>query len=72
MMGSWRGVVTVAVGLIALVHCSDSGRLWTSLALYQVDNVFIHNIFSTNSFGADVRVSNSRRVSLFDCFFDGT
>ncbi len=42
------------------------------VAVYQVDNVFIRNLFSTNSFGADVRVSNSRRVSLLDCFFDGT
>ena len=40
--------------------------------MYLADNVFIRNVVSTWSFGADVRISNSRRVLVTDCFFDRT
>lgn len=42
------------------------------LDLYLADNVFLRDITSVDSFGADVRISNSRRVLVTDCFFDQT
>jgi len=40
--------------------------------MYLADNVFIRDVTSVLSFGADVLVSNSRRVLVTDCFFDRT
>jgi len=40
--------------------------------MYLADNIFIRDVVSESSFGADVLVSNSRRVLVTGCFFDRT
>jgi hypothetical protein len=40
--------------------------------MYLADNIFIRDVVSRFSFGADVLVSNSRRVLVTQCFFDRT
>lgn len=42
------------------------------LELYLADNVYVRNVVSEDSFGADVRVACSRRVVVSESFFDRT
>jgi hypothetical protein len=65
-------IVNTAIEHVQFVSPALTGYDGGVLDMYLADNVLIRDVTSTNSFGADVLVSNSRRVLVTGCFFDRT
>ncbi len=55
-----------------IVSPTLTGYSGAVLSMYLTENMFVRDVRSTLSFGADVLVSSSRRVLVTDCFFDRT